>query len=515
MEKLLWDEIAAVADFDPGRTALLTDRTKITYGELAEGAAERAARLRTSGVRTGDRVVLVAANSPGYVIWAFAVWRAGCVLATVFPESTQDELGYVLRNSQPKAVIADVERTPGVTQAVVASGLPIDVHTIDEAGDVVSMPSADEWFLPSIDPEAVALICYTSGTTAASKPVAHSHLSLNSAARTYAKAWRMTPDDRTLVCLPMAWIYGLASAALVTLVAGGTVVPLARYSPVRVLDAIENLSITVFPGVTTMYVKMMSYLQSAGRHVDLSSLRLCVSGGEARNEKVFEEWVGAGGRPVLDAYCASECLPVITYDPGTDPQPRRGSAGKVVPEASMKVLGTDGVEVARGDVGIAFWRSPGMMAGYWNEPEMTAAAMTPDGWFRTGDYVRVDEDGFVYIVGRVNDMIIRGGNNISPSEIEAVLTADSRIAEAAVVGLPDEEYGEAVAAVVVTESGVPLADEELTKLCSERLSAFKVPTIFRQVGELPRNASGKLKRRDLKSLFVPSPVDGWSDARWE
>lgn len=515
MEGLLWDEIAAVADFDPSRTALLTDTVTITYGELAERAAERAARLRASGVRTGDRVVLVAGNSPGYIIWAFAVWRAGCVLTTVFPESSQDELGYALRNSQPTAVIADIERTPAVNQAVIASGLPIDVHTIDEIGEAVSLAGADEWFLPSIDPEAVALICYTSGTSAASKPVAHSHRGLYAAARTYAKAWRMSPEDRTLICLPMAWIYGLVSASLVTLVAGGTVVPLARYSPARVLDAVERHSITFLPAVTTMYVKIISYLQTSEREVALSSLRLCVSGGEARNEKVFEEWVDAGGPPVLDGYCASECFPVITYDPAIDPEPRRGSAGKVVPEAAMKVVGTDGVEVARGDVGIAFWKSPGMMVGYWNEPDLTAAATTADGWFKTDDYVRVDEDGFVYVVGRVNDMIIRGGNNVSPSEVEAVLIADQRIAEAAVLGLPDEEYGEAVAAAVVTESGAPLPDEELTRICSERLSAYKVPTIFRQVGDLPRNASGKIKRSELKSLFEPSPVDGWSDARWE
>jgi long-chain acyl-CoA synthetase len=513
--KLLWDEIASIADSDPARVALITDDRVTTYGELAEQAAERAARLRAAGMRTGDRVMLISTNSTGYLIWAFAVWRAGCILATVYPESGADELDYVLRNSQPRCIISDVARTSSVTSAVLKSGLPIDIHTIDDSGDVVSLPVADEWFLPSIDPEAVALISYTSGTTAAPKPAAHSHRGLTDAARAYARVWRMSPDDRTLVCLPMAWVYGLISASLVTLIAGGAVVPLQRFSPVRVIDAIERHAVTFFPGVTTMYVKMVAYLRDAGREARLNSLRLNISGGEGRNEAVFDQWRELGGRPVLDAYCSVECIPVITYDPEQDPEPRRGSAGRVVAEADMRILGHDGVEVARGDVGIALWRSPGLMVGYWNEPDLTAEAVTPDGWFRTGDYVRVDDDGYVYIVGRVDDMIIRGGSNVSPSEVEAVLTGDPRITEAAVIGLSDPEYTEAVAAVIVTADRVQLSDEDLTRLCAERLAPYKVPTVFRQVGELPRNASGKVQRTRLASLFEPSPVAGWSDARWE
>jgi len=313
----------------------------------------------------------------------------------------------------------------------------------------------------------------------------------------------------------MAWVYGRISASLVTLVAGGAVVPLQRFHPAIVIDAIETHGVTFLPGVTTMYVKLVSYLRESGRTPDLSSLRLNVSGGEARNETVFDEWSQFCGEPVFDAYCASECIPVITYDPDRDRSPRRGSAGRVIPEAEMKVMGKDGVEVARGHVGVAYWRSPGMMVGYWNEPELTAEALTDDGWYRVGDYVRQDADGYVYVVGRVSDMIIHGGSNVSPSEVEAVLTADPRIAEAAVIGLPDPEYGEKVAAAVVTADGVPLADEELTRVCAERLSPYKVPTVFRQVGELPRNASGKVKRRNLAALFEASPVDGWSDARWD
>jgi long-chain acyl-CoA synthetase len=502
MQKLLWHEVAGFAARTPHHPAIISDDGTITYGELVALATERAAQLTAAGVADGDRVALVAGNSPSYLVWAFAVWRAGAVLATVYPESSDGELDYVLSNARPSCVIADGPRTCAVTDAAARSAQPIPVYTLDADGRAAGLPLAGSLPELAVDPDAVAFICYTSGSSAAPKPVAHSHRGLAAGCRTYARAWRMTSKDRTLVCLPMAWIYGLLSASLVTLVSGGTVVPLARFNPVRVIDAIERHAITVFPGVTTMYVKIVSYLKESQRRPHLGSLRFNVSGGEPRNEAVFDAWTALGGLPVLDSYCASECLPAITYDPAVDSEPRRGSAGRVVAGASMKVVDHDGAVVGPGDVGLALWRSPGMMVGYWNEPELTEAAMTPDGWYKTGDYVRVDEDGYVFIVGRESDMIIYGGSNVSPVEVEAALTSDPRIAEAAVVGLPDREYGQIVAAAVVTSDGSRLSEEELVRLCASRLAAYKIPKVFAQVDQLPRGATGKIKRRDAVTLFA-------------
>ena len=503
MHKLLWHEVAGFASRTPHHPAILSDDGTITYAELVALATERAGQLAAAGVAGGDRVALVAANSPHYLVWAFAVWRAGAVLATVYPESSDGELDYILSNARPSCIVADAPRTGVVTDAVARSGRPIGVYTLDAVGEAAGLPPGGPLPELDLDPDAVAFICYTSGSSAAPKPVAHSHRGLAAGCRTYARAWRMTRTDRTLVCLPMAWIYGLLSASLVTLVAGGTVVPLARFNPVRVIDAIERHGITLFPGVTTMYVKIVSYLKEAQRRPQLGSLRFNVSGGEPRNEAVFDEWVALGGLPVLDSYCASECLPAITYDPAVDPEPRRGSAGRVVPGAAMKVVDQEGAPVPAGQVGLALWRSPGMMVGYWNEPELTAEAMTPDGWYKTGDYVRVDDDGYVFIVGRATDMIIYGGSNVSPVEVEAALTSDPRIAEAAVVGLPDREYGQIVAAAVVTSDGSRLSEDELTLLCAARLAVYKIPKVFVQVNALPRGATGKIKRRDAVALFQP------------
>ena len=233
-EKLLWDEVAGIADSDPERIALLSDDGAISYGELAERAAERAARLRAAGMRTGDRVVLRLRQQPrlhhlGIRRLAGGV-HPGHRLPAVGPGRAR-----VRRCATPSPPVCsptspERQLSPARLQAAACRSTSTPSMT---SGDVVSLPSADEWFLPSIDPEAVALICYTSGTTANPKPVAHSHLGLTRASRTYAKVWRMSSEDRTLVCLPMAWIYGLVSASLVTLVAGGAVVAAATLSSCR------------------------------------------------------------------------------------------------------------------------------------------------------------------------------------------------------------------------------------------------------------------------------------------
>jgi long-chain acyl-CoA synthetase len=316
----------------------------------------------------------------------------------------------------------------------------------------------------------------------------------------------MGPQDATLVCLPMAWVYGLVTASVVTFLRGGTVVILPHFNPVRVVDAIEAERVTVFPGVTTMFMKLVRYASEAGRSADLRSLRFCVAGGEPRNEPAFEQWRALTGCAVHDVYAASECFPVVTYDPQVDPEPRRGSAGRLVEGARMRLLDAAGRDVADGDVGEAFWRAPAQMLGYFGEPELTRAVLTDDGWYRTGDHVRVDPEGYVYVVGRLSDMIIRGGSNVSPVEVESVLSEHPLVAEVAVVGLPDPEYGEVVAAAIVTTAGEHVDEDDVAAFLAPRLAPYKVPTLVREVSEIPRNASGKILRRDVAARLRAGSV---------
>jgi long-chain acyl-CoA synthetase len=193
---------------------------------------------------------------------------------------------------------------------------------------------------------------------------------------------------------------------------------------------------------------------------------------------------------------------VVTYDPLRDPEPRPGCAGRVVPEAQLRLVGPDGEDVAPGEIGEALFRGPALMQGYWREPELTRTVFTDDGWYRSKDMVRVDEEGYVYVTGRASDMIIRGGSNISPAEIEAVLAEHPGVKQVAVVGLPDEEYGERVAAALVLDPAAPFDPDALVERCRARLAPYKVPAVMRRLDDIPRNVTGKVLRQDLIALLA-------------
>ena len=332
----------------------------------------------------------------------------------------------------------------------------------------------------------------------------HRHAGLLGAAAAYARVWHLGPDDATLVCLPMAWAFGLVTTSMAALLTGGRVVALARAEPEAMLGAMADHSVTFFAGVTTMFGKLVQHLDTRdGPRPDLSRLRLCISGGEPRNEVAFSRWQQLTGCPVHDVYAASECFPVVTYDPFEDPQPRPGSAGRVVAEAALRLVDPEGQDVPAGATGEAWTRGPALLAGYWRDPGLTAQVLTRDGWYRTGDLARIDDDGYVHVVGRVSTMIIRGGSNVSPAEVEAVLRDHPDVREAAVVGLPDAQYGEEVAAAVVLELAAVLDAAALRAHCAAVLARYKVPSRVVEVEQLPRNPhTGKVQRTDVVALLL-------------
>jgi long-chain acyl-CoA synthetase len=229
-----------------------------------------------------------------------------------------------------------------------------------------------------------------------------------------------------------------------------------------------------------------------------------VSGGEPRNESAFNRFQRFSGCAVHDTFCASECFPLITYDPVADPQPVPGSAGKLVPRSELKVVDAQGHRVGPDEVGEALSRGTGLMLGYWRDPEQTEEAMTEDGWYRTKDLVRVDADGYVFVVGRLSDMIIRGGSNVSPAEVERALRAQPSIRDAAAVGVPDSLHGQAVTAAVVLADGAHLDVSALRRSLANELATYKIPTRFVETDQLPVNATtGKVDRRAVAALVAP------------
>lgn len=482
--------LAERARATPEAVALQDAVGALTFAALDTRVSEVAAALVALDLGQSPRIVLVAENSAAHLVTAFAVWRAGATLVTVYPSSTATELEYALTHSRPAAVVAGESVLAAVEPVARSLGIPL--LTLLGAGAIEGLPDGREHARPT-GADALALICYTSGSTARPKAVMHSHRGLLAAARAYAAVWHLGPDDVNLVSMPLAWAFGLVTTSMATLSSGGRVILFARSDPRALLAGFVEHEVTFFAGVTTMYVRMVETIDRDQSLVRPRSLRLCISGGEPRNEVVFDRWHEHTGCPVHDVYAASECFPIVTYDPTTDPLPRRGYAGRVVPEARLRI-DAHGEAIATG---------PALMLGYWGDPALTAATLTDDGWYRTGDLVEIDDAGYVRVLGRLSDVIIHAGANVSPAEVEAALLTHDQVAEAGVVGLPDATFGEEVVAAVVTRPGVDGLDlAALDAHCAARLAGFKRPRIV-VVAELPRSAStGKVNRRVLKAQLI-------------
>lgn len=487
---------ARVARRMPDHPAVVDDGRTVTYGELQREVERRAAALLAAGLRAGDRVALIAESSAAFLATALAVWRAGGVLVTIYPASARDDLEYALDSSDPVLIVAGDGVDQGLVDTV-AKQIPVTSIESFAPSEVRAMSTPT----PTDLREPLSLICFSSGTTTRPKAIMLSARTVHNCADTYGEVWHLGPKDLGIVCLPMAWMYGLASTSLALLLRGATLVVVRRARPEALLAAMTDHDATFLAGVTTTFTKLVHHLESGeSLNAPPDSLRLCISGGEPRNEDAFERWQAMTGVPVLDAYCASECLPLVTYDPWLDSAPRPGAAGRLVPRARLKIVGPDGAEVATGEIGEGLSSGPGLMLGYWRDPELTRTAITEDGWYRTKDLVRMDEDGYVYVVGRMSDLIIRSGVNISPAEVERVVRSFPAVAEVAVVGLPDDMYGQRVAAAVVPRGDVDVT--ELDAHVRQHLTGYKVPSDYVVVASLPVNSTtGKIDRRALASAL--------------
>ncbi|HWI74857.1 MAG TPA: fatty acid--CoA ligase family protein, partial [Baekduia sp.] len=344
-------------------------------------------------------------------------------------------------------------------------------------------------------PEDPVLICYTSGTTSTPKPVLLSHLNEVYSAVNYAEIWGLAPGDRAIVCMPLAWAYGLSTTSMSLLSAGSTVLLRRRFHPVEVLTAIEAERATIFYGTMSMYTKMLDVL-SRQQH-DLSSLRFCVNGGEACPDgavRAFQEFTGL--RPI-QAYAASEAKPLLAVR-ADDAEAPFNSSGRVVADAKVRLLDEGGAEVAVGEVGEAEVWCPGLMLGYWREPEMTAQKLSADGWLQTGDLLVEDARGYFRVVGRRSEMIIRSGANIAPAEVASAIMSHPAATDVGVVGIPDAQSGEAVVALVVSAPNEVLDAEELHAHLADILAPYKLPSHIIVTDELPTSANGKADRTALR-----------------
>jgi long-chain acyl-CoA synthetase len=498
----------------PDTIAVRMGRSKLTFEELESETARVAGGLTKLGISRGDRVMLFARNRIEHLVIYIATARIGAVFVPIHESFQVNELEYALANAAPTALIADralwkrLSRCDqhNIPPVRFTFGRPVErVSSFDELRssepreDIVTMPKS-----------APVLICYTSGSTDHPHPVARSHGHEIWNARTWADVWDYRPDDVALVAMPLSWVWGLSSQSMALLGAGSTVVLHRDFDPSAVLSEIERSMITLFAGTMSMITALVPLMEQ--RRHDLGSLRRVYRGGEQINITVARAFEALAGTRLIDSYATTEVSPVLAVDPVRHENVPAGSVGRLVTGALIRVVDSQGAEVARGEVGEALLSGEGVMLGYWGEPELSRLRLTPDGWFRSGDLVCEGPRGYYFIVGRSSDVIIRNGARIAPAEVESALVALPGVRDSVAVGIPDAEFGESIVAFVVLDEESVVGVDDIYYHLADRIARFKLPSEIIFIDRLPVGANGKRDRRWMKEQAVALSTESRSAA---
>jgi malonyl-CoA/methylmalonyl-CoA synthetase len=479
--------------FEPAwsRPALTAaDGDGLSYGELDELSARFAAVLVSRGVVAGDRVVAQVEKSPASVALYFACLRAGAVFVPLNTAYTDAEVATFLGDAEPRLFVASRDAEIRGLRAV-RLGTTADSPLWQEA--LAAAPAAT--IVPR-GPDDLAAIVYTSGTTGVSKGAMLSHRNLASNAATLNALWGFGRDDVLLHALPVYHVHGLFVALHTAMWSGATILFLPKFDAAEVRSLLPRA--TVMMGVPTFYTRLLA-LDGFGRD-DCARMRLFVSGSAPLPAEVHREFERRSGCRILERYGMTE-TGMITSNP-LDGERVAGTVGFPLPDVQVRIAREDGRIAAAGEAGILEVAGPNVFAGYWRRPEKTAQDFRPDGYFVTGDIAVADREGRVTLVGRAKDLIITGGLNVYPREVEDVLDAADGVVESAVVGVPDADFGEAVLAVVVPERGAEPSAEALMETVRAALARFKHPRRIVFVEELPRNAMGKVQKNVLRERFA-------------
>ena len=461
-------------------------RRRWTNAAFEEGSRLVAGRLLAAGLEQGDRIMWSTAPSVEALVAHVGCLRAGLVVVPVNPDYSQSEMASVVAAARPRAAIVDRnDRAQWIRQASSCDGVV--------TGPTVDLPDDQGAPIDRVAPDDPALIGMTSGTTASPKGAVLCHRHLLAGTEALRWAWRWSPEDRLVHCLPLFHSHGLCVGAYGTMLSGASAVILGSFDPGRVAEAARRESATLFFGVPTMYHRLVA----SGAAVELAGLRLCVSGSAPMPAALHAEASAALGSPVLERYGMTETL-MLTSNP-YEGERRAGTVGFPLPGVEVRL---DATRSANGDedLGEVVVRGPNVFGGYLGNPEATAAAFVEadDGgrpWFRTGDLGDADE-GSLVIRGRSKELIISGGYNVYPGEVEAALSACPGVVDVAVTGTPSDEWGEVVTAWVVADGRPPSLDE-ITQSVAPSLAPYKRPRLIHIVSELPRNAMGKVVRSRL------------------
>jgi long-chain acyl-CoA synthetase len=475
------------------RPAVRMDELVMTYSQLRDAAYRMASLLSSAGIVPGDRVALMLPNVPAFPVAFYGALAAGATVVPMNPLLKSREISYQLSDSGASVLLTWHTAAAEAALGAAASGVQLlKVDDPDAAGLLTGLAPVPAVVERSADDDAVIL--YTSGTTGVPKGAELTHAGLTrNASVTARNLLSAGPDDVVMGCLPLFHVFGLTCALNAAIAVGASLTLLPRFDPAKALRIVGRDRVTIFEGVPTMYAAMLHDPASAG--ADTSSLRVCVSGGAAMPVEVMRGFERAFGCMILEGYGLSETSPVASFN-HPDRERKPGSIGTPIQDVEMHVVDNEGTELPAGQIGEIVIRGYNVMKGYWRNPAATAETIS-GGWLRTGDLARVDEDGYFYIVDRKKDLIIRGGLNVYPLEIEGVLYEHPAVAEAAVIGIPDENLGEEIGAAVALKPAATATTDELRAFVKDRVAPYKYPRYVWILPDVPKGPTGKILRREV------------------
>jgi long-chain acyl-CoA synthetase len=499
------------ASIRPDKEAVVLGPFRLSYAQVDALSNQVADSLRKLGLRRGDKVGLMLPNVPQFPITYYGILKAGGVVVPMNVLLKAPEVNFYLADSESRFLVAwedfAAEALKGAPEGVTTfvTNKPGSDAVPDGARPFSELMAGDTSFdMEPTDSDDTAVILYTSGTTGKPKGAELSHFNLYMNCTISGGLFGFRDDDVGLAVLPLFHSFGQSSVMNVSMRFGGTISLVPRFEVPAVCEAIQRDKVTVFSGVPTMYFAVLHDPQVA--NYDLSSLRVAVSGGASMPEEVMTAFERKYGLTILEGYGLSETSPTASFNQSIEER-RFGSIGKRIWGVEMKIFDEDDKALPQGKdhVGEIVIRGHNVMKGYYKKPEATAEAFK-GGWFHSGDMGYQDEDGFFFIVDRKKELIIRGGFNVYPREVEEVLYAHPAVQEAAIIGVPDERMGEEVAGVVALKAGQSVSEEELIAYTKERIAAYKYPRTIRFLETLPKGPTGKILKKELKQqIGVPAP----------
>lgn len=482
------------------KRAFVDDRGEIGWAALGRAVDACAGRLIASGVGPGDRVALLFPNGIPYVVATWATWRIGAIAVPINARLQPNEMVPLVRDADVALLLAGAALRDEAAQVAELAAIPV-AHEDADGRHLAELAPAELPPLPE-DPEAIAAIMYTSGTTGRPKGVVLSHRNLLENSRTCIDVIGRTADDVELICVPQFNVTGLGSQTVPVVDGGMTGVLVAGFDVPRVLDAIVRHRVTSTVLAPTMWWRLLEH--EAFATTDVGSFRLALFGGAPMPTALLERMRAALPDATFgNGYGMTETCSMVTYIGGDEIVAHVDSVGRPLPVSELRIVDpTRGADVADGEEGELWFRGPQVARGYWRNDEATAALFADDGWLRSGDVGVRGPDGVVVLRDRMKDVIKRGGESIYSFEVENVLHQHPAVLEAAVVGVPDEVYGEQVGAAVVVKPGADVTPEAIVAFCREHLARFKAPRIVVLVEALPRNAGGKVLKAALRDRLV-------------